>query len=257
MIMEKDGIVYVTAPEGLIRTPHAFVGRSGGVSPHPFCSLNAARTVGDAVENVEKNMGLIADSFGFDKKSLVTVRQVHSDKVLVLDEMGASGHAGVEADAIVTARKGTPIGVLTADCLPIILVDHARGVIGIVHAGWRGTLKGVTLKAVEAMRTSFGTDPADLVAAIGPAIGPCCYTVNDDVAEGFKGAFGNAGGFIEGGGPYRVNLREANRYQLVMTGVGVEKIAVERSCTSCRNDLFFSYRKDGGTTGRQLSFVMQ
>ncbi|MBI5492680.1 MAG: peptidoglycan editing factor PgeF [Deltaproteobacteria bacterium] len=239
---------------------HAFLTRAGGVSKPPFDSLNFDGRGGDAAENIEANRMIAAKAFNSPINEVTTVNQVHGNTVLVLREKGGQRQ---DADAVVTNIEGAPIGVLTADCLPILLFDPVKKAIGAVHAGWKGTVLGVTIKAVEAMAGNFGSDPKDIRAALGPFIGPCCYPVKEDVAEEFRKGWKalNIPGSVQSvilqeDGDYWLNIGRANMQQLLKAGVQDSNIATERHCTSCSSSLFFSYRKSGGNTGRQLSFIM-
>jgi YfiH family protein len=242
---------------------HAFLTRIGGVSTGPFASLNFKDNDGDTGSAVEENRARTGRLLRFDAGTLVTVRQVHGNRVLVIDketEVSSLLHKGErpEADAILTNKKGLAIGVLTADCVPVILVDPVKEVVGIVHAGWRGTVAEICGKAVTNMRDHFGSHTEDISAAIGPSIGPCCYEVGEEVAANFL-----TGSFQEkvvvtnrAGGRGKLDLRKANRLLLLESGVEEGNISVSPLCTSCNTDLFFSYRREGAPTGRQLSFVV-
>ncbi|MCP3677625.1 MAG: peptidoglycan editing factor PgeF [Deltaproteobacteria bacterium] len=242
---------------------HAFLTRIGGVSTGPFASLNFNENDSDDVSAVAENRAKTGRLLRFDADMLFTVRQVHGDRVLVIDnatDISSLLHKGVrpEADAILTSKKGLAIGVLTADCVPIILADPVKKVIGIVHAGWRGTIAGICGKAVTNMRDHFGSHIEDISAAIGPSIGPCCYEVGEEVAASFL-----TGSFREkvvvansNGGRGKLDLRKAAKLLLLESGVEEGNISVSPLCTSCNTDLFFSYRREGTPTGRQLSFVV-
>ncbi len=259
-LKETNNIKYVSS--GLLSPfesiTHGFLSRVGGVSGPPFSSLNFdGRT--DSVGNVAKNMELLSRASGTPMEKLVLVNQVHGNSVLILDDFpgGAASYKLVDADAIITGLTGFPIGVLTADCLPVLLYDPVNNIIGAVHAGWKGTLRGVSVKAVESMRSRFGSRPRDILAAFGPYIGPCCYSVKENVFLEFKDAFGEElNYFYREGGELMLDIGDANIEQLHSAGLSEENISISSWCTSCNNDLFFSYRKEGGMTGRQLSFVM-
>jgi len=242
---------------------HAFLTRIGGVSTGPCASLNFKVSDGDAAGDVEENMARTGRLLRFDAARLFTVNQVHGDRVVVVEDK--SGVASLlydgerpEADAILTNKKELAIGVLTADCVPIILVDPVQEVVGIVHAGWRGTVAVICRKAVTEMMNHFGSHGDDISAAIGPAIGPCCYEVGEDVALHFRtGPFQEKQVIVESdSGRLHLDLQKANRLLLREAGIGDANISVSPFCTSCNSDLFFSYRRDGAPTGRQLSFIV-
>jgi len=173
--------------------------------------------------------------------ALATLRQIHSTTWVA-----AEGRAGVlgSGDALLENTPGAVVAVKTADCIPILLADERLLAVAAVHAGWRGTAAGIVGKAVEAMRRRFGARPADLHAAIGPGIGPCCYEVGPEVAAQFG---------VEGRG--RIDLPAANRRQLIEAGVTPWRIYASNLCTMCRGEDFHSFRRDAEAAGRQLSFV--
>ncbi|MEK7679165.1 MAG: peptidoglycan editing factor PgeF [Deltaproteobacteria bacterium] len=274
MLKEKQGIKYLSCP--LLETQaltHGFLTRVGGVSPAPFESLNFDfRT--DSKENILKNTELIAKPFPLLAKRLITLNQVHGVQVFVanehfhiipLYERGIKGDFdGIdaahppEADAIVTCLKHTPIGVLTADCLPALLYDPVKKAVGAAHAGWRGALLKIAQKTVQTMVKSFGSRPEDIIACLGPHIRPCCYDVKEDIIKEFEKVYGDAAlGFFEftNGSP-RLDLAKAVSHSLIEEGLVEKNICSEAPCTACENKLFFSYRKENGLTGRQLSFIM-
>ncbi|MBI5598104.1 MAG: peptidoglycan editing factor PgeF [Deltaproteobacteria bacterium] len=258
----KDNGIFHILSAALGREPgcvHAFLGRTGGTSRGPFSSLNMGLNLGDKIENVKANRALAGRRFGFAPARLATVRQVHGDNVVTVESSGARDYTSVEADAIITAVQGAAVGVLTADCLPILIFDPGKRAAAAVHAGWRGTVRRVAERAVCTMIEKFGSDAGGLRASLGPSIGPCCYVVGKDVTDEFKKAFGrDAERYVkaEGRDSARVDIRGANMLLLKEAGLREENIGVENICTSCRNDVFFSYRKDGKDTGRQLSFIM-
>ena len=181
---------------------------------------------------------------------VATARQVHGVRVVT----AAAARERPEADGLVTATSGQLVGVVTADCVPILLLDSSRRVAGAVHAGWRGAAAGVLEAALEHFRIEFGSSPGDLEAAIGPAIGGCCYQVGPEVREAFEvhapGA--TAPAWEDRDGRCYVDLRTAAR--LLLLAAGVPTVAVVGPCTSCGAG-YHSYRRDGATTGRQLSFI--
>src|SRR5262245_33665209 len=158
-----------------------------------------------------------------------------------------------EADAALSLRPGEVLGIETADCLPVLLVDPRRRVVAAAHAGWRGTAQGVARTAVRAL-VETGSDPVALLAALGPGIGPCCYEVGEDVREAFGEA---AAPFFRPGprGRPHLDVRAANRAQLVDEGLRPERIAAVEDCTFCLHGRYHSYRRDGKAAGRMINFV--
>ena len=245
-----NGLEYFSSPLFKDEVVHAFLSRAGGVSQPPFESLNFDPRDTDSKENVEENWARLKEAFGVE--SLATVSQVHRNAVVNLKGEPSSP---VEADAIITGNKGMAIGILTADCLPILLHDPVNGAVAAVHAGWKGTALGVALNTVHEMGKAFGTRPGDLIAALGPSIGPCCYTVGENVYEEFQRLGRNMDSFTRLDDGLRLDLGFQNMSQLLDSGLRPENISGGAPCTYCSKG-FFSYRRDGGRTGRQLSFIM-
>jgi len=263
LLKHGNGIIYASSPllGSVVFIAHGFLSRIGGISKGPFSSLNYDVREGDNKVNIEHHKAVVGRLFGFEAKRLLTINQVHGDDVLVIDKpvKNISDMSKTSADAIITNQYGVAIGVMTADCVPIILVDTVKKVIGMVHAGWKGTVKGVIPRTLEKMVKQFGSDKKAILAAIGPSIGQCCYEVDRSVVKEF-GVTGSDSGdneFIkkEGDG-WRIDLKRANLNQLLSAGILEKNISMESICTSCRNDLFFSYRADGKKTGRQLNFIV-
>jgi YfiH family protein len=190
---------------------------------------------------------------------LLSLRQVHGDRVVLFDPafQTIEGIWQTEGDALITRTPGVALGVFTADCLPIFLYDPVQEAIGVVHTGWRGTAKGVIRKAVEKMGESFLCQSRDILAALGPCIGPCCYEVDGPV----KAAFISGGIPWElvsspgGDGKWLLNLYEANLFQMQEAGILKKNINLLKICTSCHGEAFFSYRNADKTGGRQLNFI--
>lgn len=254
MLKTVNGITFFSSPnlESFPGLVHAFLGRTGGVSTGHLASLNMGRREEDSSENLKENRKKVAEAFGIDQEKVFTVSQVHGDRIVTIDnpDVRPEEVKAQEADAIITNVKGISIGILTADCVPVLFYDRKNGVIAAVHAGWRGTAMKIAKKCVKRMQESFGTDPKDIAAAIGPAIGLCCYKVNDDVVL----AVGNIDKVTRAcERHWCLDLPKANLLQL--EEAGVTDINVSDICTSCRTDIFFSHRGEKGRTGRQLSFI--
>jgi YfiH family protein len=238
---------------------NAFSTRGGGVSPFPEGALNLAGFDQDAAENIHENRRRFASTLG-GRWRLAACWQVHGSDVLVVREAQDPRSESERCDALATNTKGLLLGVKTADCVPVILGDARSGACAAVHAGWRGTLAGIVGRALAALREEFGTEASDVRAAVGPAALGCCYEVGSEVVEAFREKFDDADSLFT---PTReghalVDLHEANRRQLVGSGVAPERVHLLPLCTMCRTDLFFSYRKDRelyGRTGRLLSVI--
>ena len=191
--------------------------------------------------------------------SLVSLRQVHGDGIVVFQ--GGDEETGDpwerEGDALLTCSPGIAIGVFTADCLPLLLFEPERQVAGVVHAGWRGTAKGITRKVVEKMVETFACVEEKIEAVLGPCIGPCCYEVDRPVEAAFRRGRLPWESFASGrgSGKWSLDLQEANTHLLIESGVKRENIRRLAYCTACRSDLFFSYRREMGVRGRHLNFI--
>ena len=259
---------------------HGFSTRPGGESRlGDERVLNLGFTDWDARDRVTKNRGKLSRALGAENMPLVALRQIHSDVAHVFSAAPAEPPRG---DVAISREPGLLLTVQTADCVPVLLADRKRNVVAAVHAGWRGTLARVAVKALGRMRLEFGTRPEDVTAALGPAIGRCCYEVGPEVAQAFAGQFAPASDWFDGPfeqlalgeepnplpwltmmppghqpPPPRVNLdlRAANRWQLEDAGVAGRNIAVSALCTACRTDLLFSYRREGAGTGRLMAAI--
>jgi YfiH family protein len=233
-----------------------FTTRKGGLSQRPFDSLNLGYGGGDDPGVVAKNRALLVQTLGLPG-DIKAVHQVHGSDVYILkDRNGAKPLKGY--DAIITALKGVPIGVLTADCVPILLYDPVKQVVGAVHAGWKGTVGGVPAKAVKEMSASFGCHPTDIRAGIGPSIGPCCYEVEDNVVVPLHKSVGRSCEDLlspSRPGHWQFDLWKTNHRTLLLAGLRPENINVFGVCTSCNTDKFFSHRKSGGSTGRMFAIA--
>jgi YfiH family protein len=247
----------------------------------------------DTPAAIAANRAKLVGALGAGKLPLATLRQVHSDVACVIARWRLSGadlpsaSSGADSplavgDAAITRRRGVLLSVQTADCVPILLADTKNRVVAAVHAGWRGTLARIVVKTLGRMQQEFGTRRENVVAALGPAIGQCCYQVGPEVAQAYAGNFPAAADWFDGPfvrlatgedqnwlpwltmmppghlpEPERVNLdlRAANRWQLLEAGVSAKHIAASTLCTRCRADLFFSYRREGAGTGRMLALI--
>ena len=237
--------------EGLL---HAYTDREGGNSAGPYASRNLAYHVGDAPATVDGNQQRLAARLAYDPKRLIHMRQIHSDLIVrCTPEMDFDSRP--ECDAIMTDIPGQPLMVMVADCTPILLVDPARRAIAAVHAGRAGALKNIVGKTVAAMRQAYGTDPADLLAALGPSIHACCYEIGPEIAREVAQA-GHAYALQKRDGSDYLDVNRILTAQLLEAGVCTDHIDETAPCTACRNDRFFSYRADGGTTGRQAGIIM-
>jgi polyphenol oxidase len=238
---------------------HGFCTRRQGASAGAFESLNFSTSEGDPEERVRENWERTAEAFGLSRSQFLTVHQVHGSEILVVDH-AARVHPGqpVRCDALVTDRPELALCIRTADCVPILLVDPGKGVVGAVHAGWRGTALGIAAKAVDCFRERFSSDPRDLLAAVGPSIGPCCYEVDAPVRRAMEALGPGQSAFLAPAGPerWRLDLAAANRSQLLERGLSPRRVFLSGACTSCEAERYFSHRRDAGKTGRHLNFIL-
>ena len=261
---------------------HAISTRHGGVSAAPFATLNLAWSVGDSAQNVVENHQRLCDTLGLPVESLVSPRQVHGCQV---HYVGAE-HRGTlvpGCDALITDRPGVALLLRFADCVPVLLYDPRRKAIGLAHSGWRGTVARVAGATVRAMAERFGSHPGELLAAIGPAIGPCCYEIGQDVLRGVENTFGRRSGLIslrqgpragQGGRPctlpdwadpsrqvesrsrtdsLHLDLWAANAR--LLREVGVQSIESAGVCTFCHCDDYYSFRAESGSTGHHGAVI--
>ena len=263
MEMKKAGKVHYLESSMLAAAGvavHGFTTRHEGVSRHPYNSLNLGANTFDSPHNVQGNRSILARAFGARSEHLVTVTQVHGTDLLVIDSPNPdySHFLKLECDGLITNQPGIMIGVCVADCVPILLLDPVKKVAAALHAGWKGTAGEISMKGVEALVSMFDAKPEDILAAIGPGIGNCCYEVDSIVKEAFKksGADWDLFARETAPGKWGIDLAAANFSQLLAAGLPKANIETTPLCVSCEHDLFFSYRREGGETGRQLGFVM-
>ena len=260
---------------------HGFSARAGGVSAaYRQGDLNLGHTEHDGREAVEQNRLRFMDAIGAREMKLVSVRQVHSDIIHCVTDAPSQPLAG---DGLITSTPGLLLTVRTADCYPIILADPKLRAVGVFHAGWRGTLARIVEKGVGEMRRHFDSQPENILAAVGPGIGNCCYKVGEEVREKFTSRFAYADAlfqeteeydevklkypmlFLTARGPghshelfpkaIHLDLAEANRRQLLDAGLTPTHITVVGECTSCNTDRYFSHRAEKGRTGRMMAAV--
>ncbi len=234
---------------------HFVSDRAGGVSKGEYYALNVGYKAGDKSGNVDQNREILSISLGVDPALLVFPEQIHSNRVKVLTN--TDDVKSPEADALVTNRPGLCIAVMTADCVPLLFYDKAKNVIAAAHAGWRGTAAQIVTTTIREMKNFFDSDPADLLACIGPAISKKNYEVDITVVNKFKEAFSRIDDFIQqkDDNHYLLDLWMANKLLLLNEGVREENIETAGICTF-ENDAFFSARRQGAKCGRFASGLM-
>lgn len=242
---------------------HAFSTKHGGVSEGEFESMNFAFNRGDNPDNVTQNYKRFCQSAGFEYETLTASAQDHNTVVRAVTEkdcgVGIYKPRDMESvDALITNEKGVTLVTYYADCTPLFFVDTKNKAIGLAHAGWRGTVGKIGEKVVKKMTELYDTNPADIKAAIGPAISVCCYEVDYPCAENFlklEGLKSEKFVFPKENGKYMLDLLETNRQILVSCGVKPENITVSDVCTNCNSDLLWSHRATKGHRGTMCAFM--
>jgi YfiH family protein len=261
---DKNGLWYGTFTHfNSLGIRHGISGRLGGVSKEPFSSLNVALHTGDSDEDVIMNRKLFCQAIGIHPNHIVTAQQLHTDTIAVVtgESMGKGAHYYNEAipatDALITNIPGLPLMLFFADCVPVLIVDPVHNAIGAVHAGWRGTVEKIAQKTIIAMQANFGTNPQDCLLAIAPSIGPCCYVVDEMVINQLKNQFTNWEQLVRVvNDKWYLDLWKTNFVQLEEIGVKGSNIVISNVCTACNHELFFSYRKENGSTGRMGAAII-
>lgn len=231
---------------------HAIFTRLGGVSPAPWDSLNTGGTVGDDQTHVDTNLDLILNETGVNKENLRQVRQIHSSKVLIA---GKSREGLFQGDAIVADQEGIYLLMRFADCVPILFLDPVNDAIGIAHAGWKGTVREVSIEVVRTMETQYHSKPENLIVGIGPSIGPDHYLIKDDVLNEVRNTFPDNWSemIITTPDGVKLDLWKANEHSL--RKVGVKNIEQASICTACNTQEWYSHRAEAGKTGRFAAVI--
>jgi polyphenol oxidase len=231
---------------------HAVTGRHGGVSTGPYASLNITKGSGDDPALAEENLQRVCHTLNVRRDHVVSPNQRHTANVCRVDQ-GHRGQVVPGYDILITDQPGVPLLLRYADCVPVLIYDPAHHALALVHSGWRGTVQGATRAAVEALSANYGSRPGEMVAAIGPSIGPCCYEVGEDVVSAVHDTFSqpdellHANGQRPSFGRLHFDLWAANARWLAEAGVC--RVEIAEICTACHTDEFFSYRGSGGKTG--------
>ena len=246
---------------------HAFSTKEGGVSEGIFKSMNLSFTRGDDSEKVKENYKRFFEAVGLTLNNMVMSDQIHEVDVLKIDEEKLSSlgndieHRRFEnVDGMITNLKNVPLVTFYADCVPLYIVDTKNKAIGMSHSGWRGTVKGMGIKTVEAMTREYGTNPKDIVAVVGPSICKECYEVSKDVVDEFHKAYDSKFDVskiydVTSKDKRQLNLWEANKQILMLAGITEENIVVSDVCTSCNHELLYSHRKTNGKRGNLVAIM--
>ena len=265
-IKNQEGFCFVSfdalAQSGMVK--HCFTTRQGGVSEGVYATMNLSFSRGEERAKVMENYRILCQKMGFSLEDIVVARQSHTDRVQTIGRQDCG--KGIlrevdfpDCDAMITDVPGIVLSAFGADCVVILLLDPKKKAIAAVHSGWRGTVMQIVKKTVQKMTEVYQTDPKDLIAAISPSIGKCCFQVDLPVAEKFRQAFSFADEIVfddEGQeGKYKIDLWETNRRILMQAGVLPENIELAALCTKCRTDLFYSHRAMGEERGGQAGFI--
>ncbi|MFA6216523.1 MAG: peptidoglycan editing factor PgeF [Candidatus Omnitrophota bacterium] len=217
---------------------------------------NMSFVYGNGREKACLNRNEFLIRLGIDYQSLVATKQVHASRIRYVDSWDKGSGAlsyqtsVMDTDALITDYRNVPLAILSADCQVVFLYDPCASAIGLVHSGWRGTQERIVVQTVQAMKEKFNTRPQDLYAGLGPSIRACCYEVGVEFKDSFPDDI------IEKGSRYYLDLAEINRRQLVRSGLRDINIFDNGSCTSCQNDRYFSYRREGASCGRMMAVLM-
>ena len=246
--IQHNGLCYLQFDS--LNVKHAVFTRHGGVSPEPWGSLNVGGTVGDDLARVRENRILSFQALGCAPESIFDVWQVHSADVVCAHAPRPTDESYRQADIILTDKPEVTLFMRFADCVPLLVHDPRNGVIGVAHAGWMGTLRDVATATVSAMKKNYGSNPADIIAGIGPSIGPDHYEIGADVILQVMQKFGDESEQLlkHHNRKIHFDLWTANRMLLEQAGVG--QIEVSGVCTACHTDDWFSHRAEKGRTGR-------
>ncbi|MFA6076001.1 MAG: peptidoglycan editing factor PgeF [Negativicutes bacterium] len=242
---------------------HGISTRIGGISNGEYSSLNIGFSVGDDLASVMSNRRALCKTLGVDAELLTVCNQVHGNRVIevALCDAGSGvsliGGDAENADAMVTNIPGVALQCGFADCVPILLYSPDKAVVAVAHAGWKGTVTGIAAQTAQYMVDTYDCDLTKLVAGIGPSIGQCCFEVDKPVADCFYERFKNSSDLliIKQQEKYNIDLWLANKLQLLEAGLLEENIVCAELCTSCNTDLFYSYRKENGKTGRHAAII--
>ena len=261
---DTDGLIHFTA-DALDRAggiTHGFSTRVGGVSQGVFSSLNLGINRGDDPDHVLENYRRFCRVLNAQPERTVFSHQVHKADIRVVTSAdlgkGLFRERDYEADALITDIPQLPLVIFSADCIPILLYDPVRRVVGAAHAGWRGTAQSIGAKTVQRMQSCFGCRPEDLLAAIGPGISKCCFETREDVPNAMLEAIGpSAFPYLESlpSGSFRVDLKGLNALSLERAGLPTAHISICDQCTACHPDLFWSHRLVGDQRGSMIAMI--
>ncbi|TBL78167.1 peptidoglycan editing factor PgeF [Paenibacillus thalictri] len=269
-----NGVEMVTIRSWQERFPYVSAGfttRIGGVSQGPYGSLNCGYHVSDSPADVALNRERLAQALGISTKDATYAEQVHGCEIAVVT--AADGGKGVYSredalqakDGFITCEAGIFLHGLFADCVPLYFIDPVHQAVGLAHAGWKGSVLQIARQTITAMQREYGSNPAEIHAAIGPSIGICCYEVDEKVIGRVQETMRELSDSSpveaahvyrdKGGGKYMLDLQQLNRQIMIKAGILPTHIELSTLCTSCHTEWFYSHRKEGGTTGRMAAWI--
>ena len=272
ILNRNNGVEYLTYSrlENIPFIKHAFSTKEGGVSEGIFSTMNLSFTRGDDIDKVKENYRRFFDAVGFALNNMVMSDQIHETDIMKIDEKkineineeskGIEDRVCKNIDGLITDLLNVPLVTFYADCVPLYFVDTVNKAIGLSHSGWRGTVKGMGIKTVEAMVREYGSNPENIVAVVGPSICQDCYEVSKEVVDEFHKEYYDKFDvssiyYEKENGKMQLNLWEANRQILLLAGLKSENIVISNVCTSCHSDLLFSHRKTNGKRGNLIAVM--
>ena len=272
ILNRNNGVDYLTYSrlENIPFIKHAFSTKEGGVSEGIFSTMNLSFTRGDDIDKVKENYRRFFDAVGFALNNMVMSDQIHETDIMKIDEKkineineeskGIEDRVCKNIDGLITNLPNVPLVTFYADCVPLYFVDTVNKAIGLSHSGWRGTVKGMGIKTVEAMVREYGSNPENIVAVVGPSICQDCYEVSKEVVDEFHKEYYDKFDvssiyYEKENGKMQLNLWEANRQILLLAGLKSENIVISNVCTSCHSDLLFSHRKTNGKRGNLIAVM--
>jgi YfiH family protein len=262
ILRENQGIPYYSCPvfESLARFRHGFSTRHGGrsgTSGHEENAFNLSDAAWDSPERVRENQRRFLSAVGLENAPLITLNQVHSNRVNIVRELNGPWNP-VEGDALITRSEGIALAVKIGDCLPILIADPVHTAAAAVHSGWRGTVSGVLPHTIREMQREFDSNPAELHVAIGPGIRSCCFEIGAEVVKEFEAEFPGehlAKPIEMRPGKFLLDHSRALKIQLHQVGVRLENCYDMNACTCCNTKEFFSYRAEGAASGRMMAVI--
>lgn len=254
---KNNGLIYLTVPQieeagGL---SHIFTTRRGGVSTDSLDSLNLGFSRPEPRENITENYRRACNAANIKHLDLVLAKQTHGTniiKIYINDKgKGIVKESDInDADGLITNQNNIPMAIFYADCVPILLYDPIKKAVAAIHAGWRGTVAGIAYKGIKLLEKGYGSNPKDIICAIGPSIGPCCFETGQEAANAFVAADLSHTVRAMDSGKYIIDLWQANTALLIKAGVNTQNITIAEECTCCMPDKYFSHRACGIDTGR-------